>query len=103
MPRIIHIHHRIIPTISKQIAKRGGFQIIDIISIDETAGFGVVVSALQIVEPGVGIIVVVSIPERDVQILRVIYTDRDAVCVIGQMSYFCSGGIPQRDDVSFKK
>jgi len=61
----VYIHHRIIATISIHIVADQITVCVDItISVEESTGYGVIVSALQVVERGFGIVVVSTVAER---------------------------------------
>ena len=63
MPTRITTHHRVIPTVCIQIHTREivGFEVVDAIGGDKSAGFGVVITRLQIVEPGFTVEIVTSV------------------------------------------
>ena len=66
MPRWVDTHHRIIPTIGIQIDRRQIFRIevAYVICIEESAGLGVVVSGLEVVQRGFRVVVITAVAER---------------------------------------
>ena len=84
----IHNHHRIIVTIRKHIKTKQTRSRADIpIRIEESSPLGVVVSALEVVESGFGIVIVAAVAER---------------VIIGIGADFLSVGIVYANDVSLQ-
>ena len=87
MPTRVAIHHRVIPTVSIQIHTREivGFEVVYAVGGDESAGFGVVITRLQIVEPGFTVEIVTSVTNGvDIadEAFLLHYTTRPALCQI---------------------
>ena len=63
MPARVAIHHGIIPTVSIEVHTREivGFEVVDAIGGDKSTGFGVVITRLQIVEPGFTVEIVATV------------------------------------------
>ena len=66
MPCRIHKHDGVIPAISVQIKTITGFghKVFEAIRRDKSARFGIVVAAVQIVEPRLFVVVIPAITER---------------------------------------
>ena len=65
MPTRIRIHHGIIVAVRKEIQSCEvlGIQVGDMVLGKESAGFGVVVSCLEVVQPRLGVVVVASVAD----------------------------------------
>ena len=105
MPCRIHKHDGIIPTIGIQVQSVvcSWFKIVYTIRRDESARFGVVVAAVQVVEPRLRVVIVPTVAERvDLQNFRADLRKQVAPGVVFVLPEQIPAGIVNPDDIALQ-
>ena len=105
MPCRIHKHDGIIPTIGIQVQSVvcSWFKIVYTIRRDESARFGVVVAAVQVVEPRLRVVIVPTVAERvDLQNFRADLRKQVAPGVVFVLPEKIPAGIVNPDDIALQ-
>ena len=105
MPCRVKKHDRIVPAISIQVKAVAcfRFKIVQAIRRDESADFGIIIAAVQVVESGFRIVVVPAVAERvDIQDLRADLRQKVAPRIVFVQPEQVPAGIIDADDIALQ-